>query len=178
MAKWEVQVWDDDNGATLLREGSTCAGLHSAEEASEIARKLNAFDDLTAKVEELQEYCAKAGIGPYVGNYFMGKLTMLGQLNAAQHQARVAIEAQKTILARAEKAEALIVTLRSKLPPEGATLIEIIRMYRDLRNMSYVAARDLALKNFGVSTLSEFSKLPESAKRLSHESLNMEAAHV
>lgn len=56
MAKWEVEVWDGADGATLLlRDGSTCAALHSVKEANEIARKLNAFPEILAALK----WCVK-----------------------------------------------------------------------------------------------------------------------
>lgn len=69
MAKWEVEVWDGADGATLLRDGSTCAGLHSVEEANEIARKLNAFPKILEFVEkfrETQKRCYGDGVNTHI----------------------------------------------------------------------------------------------------------------
>jgi len=53
MSKWTVDVWDRSNGATLLNDGGICAAFPSADAAKEIARKLNAFDEMLEALKEL-----------------------------------------------------------------------------------------------------------------------------
>jgi hypothetical protein len=53
MAKWTTELWNNDDGITLLRDGKVAAGVESADVASEIARKLNAFDEMLAALKSV-----------------------------------------------------------------------------------------------------------------------------
>lgn len=46
MDMWEVVPWNNEEGCSLKQDGASVAGVYRNYDATEIARKLNAFDGM------------------------------------------------------------------------------------------------------------------------------------
>lgn len=79
-----------------MKTRSQVASLAECFETLEEARGFitclkSVFDQVKQERDEAREQLAQAGVGPYVGDYYLGKLTVTGQLRADKARLREAL---------------------------------------------------------------------------------------